>query len=304
MATSIAFASTPSRSVAATSINEHRTDFKNTDPSSGTAHLHAKPHRPIEEIEMLPKISELGHAVNRFYAIQEDMTSIGDELRLRYREILEKSMNTIHCPVPLVATPFARAKILGQAFLERGRALRSELGKIQKFLSFGDDSVLVPAQRLKAHAATERYEDTLKEYRELKGIFRQQVIPDLRFRLGCDLGELYDAGRDESEDLPIPDSLGSDASGALAVEARFGGAEETFKIFFSVDNRTCDVGMEVFLDGRRLGKVPERSRSSFSAPEGTHELCIIPSGSSKKCGSPGTIRRAYVHEGWSLISKC
>jgi len=37
---------------------------------------------------------------------------------------------------------------------------------------------------------------------------------------------------------------------------------------------------------------------------GPREICALPASDPRTCGDPGTIRKAYLHEGWSLTVHC
>ncbi len=104
-------------------------------------------------------------------------------------------------------------------------------------------------------------------------------------------------------------------------------------IQFHVDSTRCRRGHQVFLDGVPVGEVEGTSRASFRSTTGPHELCLIshePAAPSRavspeappdagkpavvasaehpvagsQCGDPGTVRRSYLHEGWTIALRC
>jgi hypothetical protein len=75
-------------------------------------------------------------------------------------------------------------------------------------------------------------------------------------------------------------------------------------ITFYVDNRTCPAGQQVYLDGQLLGEVTGEARAAFQALAGRHSLCLIGSDSAARCGDPGTMRAAFLHDGWSVRLHC
>ncbi len=75
-------------------------------------------------------------------------------------------------------------------------------------------------------------------------------------------------------------------------------------VTFYVDNRACPGSQAVFLDGALLGEVPAKSKSAFQALAGHHALCLIGQGSNARCGDPGTLRSAFLHDGWSIGLHC
>jgi hypothetical protein len=74
-------------------------------------------------------------------------------------------------------------------------------------------------------------------------------------------------------------------------------------ILFYVDNTRCNRPTSVFLDGKKIGEVAGAGRIGFQSTAGPHDLCLIDSGK-KHCGDPGTVRRNYLHEGWTISLRC
>jgi hypothetical protein len=75
-------------------------------------------------------------------------------------------------------------------------------------------------------------------------------------------------------------------------------------ILFYVDNTHCATSTRVALDGRPLGEVPAATRAAFPTKPGPHDLCLLPEGNTKRCGDPGTLRKSYLHEGWTIALRC
>ena len=49
------------------------------------------------------------------------------------------------------------------------------------------------------------------------------------------------------------------------------------------------------------------TRTAFYATPGGHDLCLIADTAAerrKKCGDPGTVRKSYLHEGWTIALRC
>lgn len=102
-------------------------------------------------------------------------------------------------------------------------------------------------------------------------------------------------------------------------------------IRFYVDNSRCQRGHRVFVDGRALGEVAGAARRAFQSTPGPHEICLVVQGprppapktsdavldiqpavaaevaprpTAVECGAPGTIRRSYLHDGWTIALRC
>jgi hypothetical protein len=74
-------------------------------------------------------------------------------------------------------------------------------------------------------------------------------------------------------------------------------------VLFYVDNVRCARTQQVFLDGKRLGEVPSGQRVGFQTAPGPHDLCVLDD-AKKACGAPGTVRKSYLHEGWTISLRC
>ena len=46
---------------------------------------------------------------------------------------------------------------------------------------------------------------------------------------------------------------------------------------------------------------PHQAQASTPGP---HDLCLIAEGAKARCGDPGTIRKSYLHEGWTISLRC
>jgi hypothetical protein len=53
-----------------------------------------------------------------------------------------------------------------------------------------------------------------------------------------------------------------------------------------------------------VGDIPAGKKTSVRTRAGPHALCVLPASDQRTCGAAGTIRRAYLHEGWSLAVRC
>jgi hypothetical protein len=75
-------------------------------------------------------------------------------------------------------------------------------------------------------------------------------------------------------------------------------------IWIDVDNTLCGQPTRVSVDGQPLGEVAPRKKSSVRTHAGPREVCALPASDPRACGDRGTIRKAYLHEGWSLTIHC
>jgi hypothetical protein len=75
-------------------------------------------------------------------------------------------------------------------------------------------------------------------------------------------------------------------------------------VWIEVDNSLCAQTTRLSIDGQPQGEIGGRKRMSVRARSGPHELCALPASDPRACGDAGTVRKAYLHEGWSLTIHC
>ena len=226
------------------------------------------------------------------------------------------------CP-EAVATSYPRALILAQQYLASGRELTRYYEQIRELDRFGETLGLTPDYRSKVKRVGAQYGALLTDYREMKIAFHDQLTAELRFG-GCDPLRLSERAQLKLEAWPSPGEPGAPGSPSvssvaaarppiqvtpptrtdLPLEAMPPGRTG---VLFYVDNSRCRVSTRVALDGRPLGEVPAATRTAFSAAPGGHDLCLIADTAAerrKKCGDPGTVRKSYLHEGWTIALRC
>jgi hypothetical protein len=247
------------------------------------------------------------------------------------------------CPAAQVAQPYARALKLGRTYLSTGRELARRYEQVKELDRLGESLGLTPDYKQKVKRVLAQYGALLTDYREMKVAFHDQLTDELKFA-GCDPEKLLALATTppnaplKDEAWPAPAELAptiaatpaeaaprSDEKGDAKVEAKADPKVEAKAdpkvdpktgetaalpvagILFYVDNTRCTAVTEVALDGRLIGEVPGSTRSAFQATPGPHDLCLLPRGpstSSKKCGDAGTLRRSYIHEGWTISLRC
>ena len=240
------------------------------------------------------------------------------------------------CPVDTVAAPYARAHHLGGEYLRVGRELTRHYEQVKEFDRLGESIGLTPDYRWKVKRVLQQYSALLTDYREMKLAFHDQLVDELRYA-SCDLQALLIKGdpqgkavADESWPQPgqpgapgvqiakaeppretMPANLPSEKlppPQPIVIPKRTAPADPTVEqprsgVLFYVDNTRCQRGATVFIDGKKLGEVPAATRVGFQTAPGPHDLCLL-DGTKKECGAPGTVRRSYLHEGWTISLRC
>jgi hypothetical protein len=241
------------------------------------------------------------------------------------------------CPVDSVAAPYAKAHHLGAEYLRVGRELTRHYDQVKEFDRLGESIGLTPDYRWKVKRVLQQYATLLTDYREMKVAFHDQLVDELKYA-GCDLQALLikgdpqaKPGSEEAWPQPgqpgapgvqlaksdtvthetVPPNLPSERvppPSPIPIPKHPAPADPTANetrsgVLFYVDNTKCQRGATVYVDGKKLGEVPAATRVGFQAAPGPHDLCLL-DGTKKECGAPGTVRRSYLHEGWTISLRC
>jgi hypothetical protein len=247
------------------------------------------------------------------------------------------SKRPARCPVDAVAASYAKAHHLGVDYLRVGRELTRHYDQVKEFDRLGESIGLTPDYRWKVKRVLQQYATLLTDYREMKVAFHDQLVDELKYA-GCDLQALLIKGdpqakvaTDEAWPQPgqpgapgvqiakndpaahetVPPNLPSERVPPQqpiplpkhTAPADPTGNETRSGVLFYVDNTKCQRGATLYVDGKKIGEVPAATRVGFQAVPGPHDLCLIDA-TKKECGAPGTVRRSYLHEGWTISLRC
>jgi hypothetical protein len=287
--------------------------------------------------------SDYRRTVDRFLELTASMQAMRDDFARAVQGTLaglakqEPHKGKKVCPVDAVATPYTRAHHLGVEYLRVGRELTRHYDTVKEFDRLGESIGLTPDYRWKVKRVLQQYNTMVVDYREMKVAFHDQLNDELKYA-GCDLqallmkgdpkgGQVAEVGwpqpgqpgapgvpvakSDKDHDAP-PASLPSEKVPPPApipipkrvtapADPRDG--QPRSGILFYVDNSKCQRGTSVYLDGKKLGEVPAAQRVGFQTHPGPHDLCLVDD-TKKPCGQPGTVRRSYIHEGWTISLRC
>jgi len=301
--------------------------------ASGPAfHLEGRP--AIDDV--FGDASDYRRAIDRFLDLSQQLSVMRDDFSRAAQAVLaELSQRAADgakkkgCPSE-VATPYARASHLGNEYLRVGRELTRHFEQIREFDRLGESIGLTPDYRWKVRKVLVAYQTLLTDYREMKLAFHDQLHDELRYA-GCDLTSLMQKGGAvvapaSIEEWPQPGTPGSPGTplpkavdvkaetppSSLPPEKMPGPApiglpkrpaDSRSGILFYVDNSRCARSSVVYLDGKRIGEVAASTRVGFQTTPGPHDLCVLED-QRKQCGTPGTVRRAYLHDSWTISLRC
>jgi hypothetical protein len=249
--------------------------------------------------------------VDRFYELHGQMQTARESFHGNVQVVLRtlaahrSQKGGKKCPTDAVAMPYARAFHLGQSYHLLGKELEANHQSIKELDDLGETALLTPDYRWKVAKAVKLYPQVLRDFKEMKVAFQEQLAGELTFS-GCDAQKLIALG-DQME----ADGAAAPAEPPVAVkqpkkskndpDTPLPGASAAT---FFVDNSACDGALRVYLDGNLVGEVASRSKAAFRSLVGRHDMCLIPAASSQHCGDPGTLRSSYIHDGWSIVLRC
>ncbi|MEO6952565.1 MAG: hypothetical protein ABI321_12180 [Polyangia bacterium] len=278
--------------------------------------------------------------IDRFLELSTQMSAMRDTFAKTVQDTLTalgvraiKPVPGRHgCPIEAVAPSYAKGYRLGSDYLRLGRELTRHYEQVREYDRLGETIGLTPDYRVKVRRVLAQYKALVTDYREMKVAFHDQLLDELRYQ-GCDLWTLLQRGDPKlatqkvADEWPQPGS--AQAPGGirppteatselpplnLPVERVPSPSPITLPktttpqqprsgILFYVDNTKCKRPSAVTLDGKRLGAVAGGTRAGFQSQAGPHDLCLLDD-DTRKCGEAGTVRRSYLHEGWTITLRC
>jgi hypothetical protein len=277
-------------------------------------------------------------SVDRFLALQTDMERVHDEFSTAVHETLTALAGSAGvdtgaaakaapktCPVA-TAAPYARALAAGTHYLLLGQQLQGRYRDIRRADDLGDAAALTPDYRVKIKKARELHQRLLDDYREMRVAFYDQLGAEMRHAT-CKTGSKAavtepvtggaappnpsDPSAWTIDEVAASDEPRGPPPTAEKVPATRLPPEEPPRatmaapaIWIDVDNTLCPQSTRVSVDGQSLGEVGPRKKTSVRTHAGPREICALPVSDARTCGDPGTIRKAYLHEGWSLTVHC
>jgi len=229
--------------------------------------------------------------------------------------------NASSCPEKARAS-YGRAAAAGARFLELGRSLEMLYRQIRRADELEETQALTPDYRNQAKVAREAYRALLTDFREMHVAFYEQLGAELR-HAGCDRRMLATAlaastdgpdpgdasswsfeGEEAAPSPSLPNGGTKPVVGGTPAEGAVPLVSNAPSIWITVDNAGCAAEARVVLDGGAPLSVAGGKQLSIRTSAGPHDLCALTAGDQRSCGAAGTVRRAYLHEGWTLTLHC
>jgi hypothetical protein len=263
-------------------------------------------------------IASLRQSVDRFLALQGEMEQVRNEFSTSVQGTLFQlsplGPRPKGCPAG-AAAHYARALAAGGRYLSLGRQLEARFREIRRSDELGDAAGLTPDYRVKVKRARELYNDLLRDYREMRVAFYDQLSAEMR-HAGCELptaaagvAKQNDTAPDPSDpaswalEEPAPQAPPPAASGPHAARPLLA-PNAAPSIWITIDNSHCAQKSQLAIDGAPLGAINGHKKLTIRTRSGPHELCVLPTTDKRACGDAGTLRKAYLSEGWTLVVRC
>ena len=267
-------------------------------------------------------------SVDRFLGLQTDMERVRDDFSNAVHETLialaspagaggepgagAKTAVAV-CPAATGA-PYARALAAGTKYLLLGQQLQGRYRDIRRADDLGDSVALTPDYRVKIKKARELHQQLLTDYREMRVAFYDQLSAEMR-HAGCKLGPVAAQPNPSDPTAWSLDEQPPDEPKAALPETKVAAPVAAAPpaaaaplpapaIWIDIDNTLCNQPTRVAIDGQTMGEVAPRRKTSVRTHAGPREICALPAGDSRTCGDAGTVRKAYLHEGWALTVHC
>jgi len=258
--------------------------------------------------------------VDRYLALYDAMQRVRDAFSRSVQTALAElgahqaaagRNGTRTCPTERIALPYALSYHLGEDF----RRSQAELGRryavIKSLDALGETAGLTPDYRWKVRRTLALSKEITTDWREMQAFFVEHLGKELAF-FGCVPEQLIARGEAAGADAltraadqgPPPTLTPPARPDPLRGKKPDAPPPVAATITFTVDNTSCPGALGVFLDGQPLGRVAAEARAAFAALVGPHDLCLIPDGSPQRCGDLGTVRRTYLHQGWTILLRC
>jgi hypothetical protein len=245
--------------------------------------------------------------IDRFYKLSSKMAKARGDFAGATHRAQKILAQVTHCPEDMVAADYYRASENGIRYRRLGSRFEAVYQAIKTLHELGETTGLTPDYRWKVNKAKSMYRQAISDLREMRAAFVAQLESALKNH-GCPLDRLLAAGKDAAatkspaENHPV-------LATAKPKRRSWRNKEPTAIIpastaTFFVNNRHCKDRLRVVVDGTMLGEVAPGTRAAFQSLAGRHQICLLGAKDTRSCGATGTVRTAFVHDGWSMTRNC
>lgn len=235
--------------------------------------------------------------IDEFYRLHESMA----ETRARFQAATHRALTALSaqrrgCPIDELALPYRVAVETGESYRRLGTRFETTFSAIRALDRLGETAGLTPDYRWKVNRAAALYRRALSDFTEMRAAFADQLEREMTARRCRRDAVLARAAKLEPEPAAKPARTAAAAAPTDVIEAP--------TATFFVDNRRCSDAVSVYVDGTLLGQVAAGTKAAFQSLAGRHSMCLLGDGSDLRCGETGSLRTAFVHDGWALARHC
>jgi tetratricopeptide (TPR) repeat protein len=191
------------------------------------------------------------------------------------------------------------AKSAGNRYLAYAKSLTATSAAIKAALANGEGKFLTPVENDDAEQMMGASGKVPADTAELRSISGKQAAA-LAAKLGCTEGTAGATAdevnrRNLNREVSLPEVLPPKWMLAITPDVP---VRLDRPVPFTVDNSAGAAAQTVTLDGQVIGGVPAGGSTDFTAPLGWHKLCLTIG--KARCGEQSTVRRVFIHYGWTI----
>jgi len=200
------------------------------------------------------------------------------------------------------ASSAALADESGQRYRELGAELQTTAILFSLAVGRGETAALTPDENEELNRLVTDQKDSITDLGEMRSQYDRTLLPLLKqYRCpaavaAADIGRVRQRNNERPVMLPEvkpPQYLMPITPQIAPDRAR--------SVVFTIDNTAGKRDYLLYVDNIVLGKVPAGRTQNFISSVGRHMFCLLPP--EQVCGDPGTLRQAYLHDGWTLVVK-
>ncbi len=218
------------------------------------------------------------------------------------------------CPSDRLAASVFAANESHEQFRKLGVEFERSFLVIRDLHDLGESAGLTPDYRARVRNSRGEYQQALNDLAEMNAVLQLQLAPELAKR-GCKTTELVQYAQDqqreetrtEPETSATEDATATATATATKTKTKTNTESTAVRaraVTFFVDNRECPDDVNIFVDGKRLGHVAGNTHAAFQSLSGRHALCLLIDSDVAQCGDTGTVRTAFVHDGFRIQRSC
>lgn len=247
----------------------------------------------------------LASELDRFAAIRNEMATVRSTYQDEFIGVLgilgkgpaAKRMTGRGCPTRNLAPRWVAAQNHLGRFQRLGVDLEASFQRIVRHDALGLTSGLLPGARVAVASVRREYKLALQDAADLRAQWARGLAPELAVA-GCSAAVLASTSATSSSS-----STATNDDVVAPPPQQPESPRRVPRATFFVDNTSCREAVDVYIDDNLLGRAAPGRRSAWVTEGGDRSLCLLLPGTAQ-CGDRGTVRRVYLHDGWTVTMRC